>query len=273
MKKTLCSITLLSISIIGLIQFASLSFAEDRKRPVTGKFSVMPEIGTDFTVGGDFVKSASESATLTLTGGSTIAANVSSNSQDFDDVYHSPFKVGMDVNYGLTDYTEVFFGLNYTKAEAKNFDALTVDAAGSFAGIAISPSETISGKFDDYREFGFGVGTRHFFNRFGTLTPYVSLEGGLTHNENIELNLSTAGGRISDIGFYEDTWKARLEFGGGFLYDVSDAVSVGVESGIDYDFGMDGDDSVLNNAGAFERTNDDGDRLSIPLMFSIRVKF
>lgn len=248
-------------------------FAEDRERPVTGKFTVMPKIGTDFTVGGDFVKSASESATLTFTSGDTITADVSSDSQDFNDVYHSPFTVGMDVNYGLTDYTEVFLGLKYTKAEARNFDALTVDVAGNFAGTAVSASEVINGKFDDYREFGFGVGTRHFFNRFGTLTPFVSLEGGLTHNENIELELSTATGRISDIGFYEDTWKARLGFGGGFLYDVSDSISVGVESGINYDFGMDDDDSDLNGTGTFERTNDDGDRLSIPLMFSIRVKF
>lgn len=33
-------------------------FAAERKRPLAGKFSLMPKIGTDFTVGGSFVKAS-----------------------------------------------------------------------------------------------------------------------------------------------------------------------------------------------------------------------
>ena len=233
----------------------------------------MPDVGTDFTVGGDFVKSANESGSLTLSDGTRITADVRNDSQDFHDVYHRPVKVGMDLNYGLTDSTEVFFGLKYTKAEARNFKALTVDVAGSFVGTAVKATDTINGKFDDYREFGFGVGARHFFNRFGAFAPYFSFEGGLKHNKKIELKLSAGDGEISDIGFFEDTWKARLGFGGGFLYDISDVISVGVESGLNYDTGMNDDDSDLNGTGAFERANNDGSRLSIPIMFSFKVKF
>ena len=100
----------------------------------------MPKIGTDFTVGGDFVKSASESATLTFRSGETITADISADSQDFDDVYEKPFKIGVNLNFGLTDSTEAFLGLKHMRADAENFDALTVDVAGTFLGAAINAS-------------------------------------------------------------------------------------------------------------------------------------
>ena len=79
----------------------------------------MPKIGTDFTIGGDFVKSASESVTLTFRPGEIITADISADSQDFDDVYEKPFKIGVNLNLGLTDYTEVFLGLKHMRAEAE----------------------------------------------------------------------------------------------------------------------------------------------------------
>jgi len=36
---------------------------------------------------------------------------------------------------------------------------------------------------------------------------------------------------------------------------------------------MSDDDTHLDGTGSFEDTNDDGDRMSVPLMFSVRVKF
>jgi len=233
----------------------------------------MPEIGTDFTVGRDFVKAASETKTLTFSDGSTITADVSSDSQNFNDVYYTPFKVGANVNYGLTDSTEVFFGVKYTKAEARTFKALKVDGGGGFLGVAVVKGDRINGEFNDYRDFGFGVGVRHFFNRFGAFAPYFSLDGGLKYNKKIELELSTATGRIRDIGFYDDAWNTRLGFGGGFLYDISNVISVGVESGMNYDYKMNDDDSDLDSAGDFDRANNDGSRFSIPIMFSFKLKF
>jgi len=273
MNKIFCFIALLSLYVLGQMLIIPPIFAEDRKRPTAGEFSLMPKIGTDFTIGGDFVKSASESATLTFRPGEIITADISADSQDFDDVYENPFKIGVNLNLGLTDNTEAFLGLKYMRANAENFDALTIDVAGTFLGAAINASEVLTGKFDDYREFGFGVGARHFLNRYDAFTPYVSLEGEFTHNNEIELDLTHALGTISGIEFYEDAWKASVGFGCGFLFDVTDTISAGVETGFNYSFGMSDDDTVLNGTGSFENTNDDGDRMSVPLMFSVRMKF
>ena len=64
MKKIFCFIALLSLYVLGQMLIIPPIFAEDRKRPTAGEFSLMPKIGTDFTIGGDFVKSASEPVTL-----------------------------------------------------------------------------------------------------------------------------------------------------------------------------------------------------------------
>ena len=73
--------------------------------------------------------------------------------------------------------------------------------------------------------------------------------------------------------FYEGGWKTSVGFGCGFLFNVTDTISTGVETGLNYSFGMDGDDTNLAGTGNFENTNDDGSRMSVPLMFSVRVKF
>ena len=119
MKKIFAFLVIVTVYVLGQMLVLPPIFAEYRKRPIAGEFSLMPKIGTDFTVGGDFVKSASESATLTFRSGETITADISADSQDFDDVYEKPFKIGVNLNLGLTDYTEVFLGLKHMRAEAE----------------------------------------------------------------------------------------------------------------------------------------------------------
>jgi hypothetical protein len=245
-------------------------FAADRQRPLTGKFSLMPKIGTDFTVGGAFVKASKISETLTL-GSSSITADISSDSQDFDDVYHTTISTGLSLNYGLTDFSEVFINLGYLKAESEEFDGATIDVGGSFGGATVSASETITAEFDDYHETSLNIGVRHFFNRFKLLSPFVSIEGGVKHTEKIELELSIANESISEITFYDESWTPNFGTGVGVMLEIKDNISFMVETGLHYDFELNEDDTDWRGGEDYEDVNDGGERWSVPLMFSLRI--
>ena len=245
-------------------------FAAERERPLAGKFSLMPEIGTDFTVGGSFVKAAKISETLTL-GSSSITADISSDSQDFDDVYHTPISTGLSLNYGLTDFSEVFIDLEYLRAESEEFDGATIDVSGDFGSATVNASETITAEFDDYHETSLNIGVRHFFNRFKSLSPFVSIEGGVKHTDKIELELSIANESISEITFYDESWTPNFGTGVGVLLEIKDNISFMVETGLHYDFELNEDDTDWRGGEDYENVNSGGERWSVPLMFSLRI--
>ena len=259
-----------AILTLALALIAAPTFSQDRSKPVTGRISLMPKIGTDFTVGGAFAKAAKISDTLTI-GSISITATMSGDGQDFDDVYHSPVSTGLTLNYGLTDYTEMFISLGYLKAESKEFDGATFDIVGSFGSATVSLSEPITAEFDDYHETSLNVGARHFFNRFSALSPFVSFEGGLKHTDKIELEWSVAGETISDISFYEESWTPNLGMGAGLLLEIKDNVSFMVETGLYYDFKLHQDDTDWRGSDDYENVNDGGERWSVPLLFNLRI--
>ena len=269
--RVICKIpTNTIILILSLILTIQPVFSQERKKPVTGKFSLMPKIGTDFTVGGTFGKAAKISDSLTI-GSVSITAAISGGSQDFDDVYHSPVSTGLNLNYGLTDYTEVFIGLGYLKAESKEFDAAIFDVVGTFGSTTVSLSEPLTAEFDDYHETSLNVGIRHFFNRFQALSPFVSIEGGLKHTDKIELEWSVVGEAISDISFYEESWTPNFGMGVGFLLEIKDNIYFSAETGLHYDFNLNQDDTDWRGSDDYENINDAGERWSVPLMFSLRI--
>jgi len=259
---------ILFCTIIYLLIISPL-FAAERERPLTGKFSLMPRIGTDFTVGGTFVKAGKidsieiDATTVTL---------ISSNSHDFDDVYHMPVSTGLSLNYGLTDFTEAFVSLEYLKAKSKKFDGAAAGGEGAmFGDITLDPFSTITAEFDDYHETSLNVGARHFFNRFHSLSPFVSVEGGVKYTEKVELELSSATDVIRDISFYEESWAPNFGMGAGLLLEVKDYISFMVETGLHYDFELKEDDTSWRGGGDYEDVNNGGERWSIPLMFSLRI--
>ena len=80
-------------------------------------------VGTSFTVGGDFVNSASETIAVAGTfAGFAVSTNIgfSTDSREFDDVYDRPIVVGLGLNYGLSSSGEVFGTLRYVHAGGDN---------------------------------------------------------------------------------------------------------------------------------------------------------
>lgn len=192
------SFTLLFILIITPV------FAQDRDRPIAGRFSLSPEGGTSFTVGGEFIRQMSSSVSSNI-GSTSLTATLSNDSFDFDDVFKTPEIFGLSFSYGVTDSTELFGRLHHIRADAERFTIARFDIAGTLGGTAVSAGETLDAKFDDYRELSLTMGVRRYFNRFGSFSPFVSIEGGVGHVEELEVDIFSRTSKISDVSFYSDS--------------------------------------------------------------------
>ena len=99
-------------------------FAEDRERPVAGRYYLSSEGGVSFTIGGgssEFINRMKSSVSQTIAGIS-ITATLSNDSFDFDDVFKTPKVFGLSLGYGVTDSTELFSRIQSTLADAEPFD-------------------------------------------------------------------------------------------------------------------------------------------------------
>jgi hypothetical protein len=67
------------------------------------------------------------------------------------------------LNYGLSDWSEVFGGVSYMRAASKSFDALLFTFAGTIAGVTVTSGSTFIGEFEDYQEYAENIGYRQFF--------------------------------------------------------------------------------------------------------------
>ena len=107
--------------------------------PVAGRFSITPEAGTSFNVGGDMVKSGSQSVNNTALFGNAVTGvtTFSVKSRSFSDTFDTPIQVGLSGNYGLTNADELSATLHYLHASGKGFDALTASSAGTINGVAV----------------------------------------------------------------------------------------------------------------------------------------
>ena len=203
-----------------IVFIVSPVFAVDRERPVAGRFYLSPEGGTSFTIGGEFINRMKFDAALSVAT-TNITATLSNDKFDFDDVFKTPKVFGLNLGYGVTDSTELFSRIQCTVADSETFDIAQFTLAGTFGGVAISEGETITAQFDDYKEWGCTIGARHYINRFEKLSPFVSIEGGVAHVEEIELDIFTSAGNLRDISFYSDSWAPKISTCVGISYEIN----------------------------------------------------
>lgn len=263
---------------VAVMAFATEAVGQQglQQLPSKGKFSVSPMVGTSFTVGGDFVNSASETIAVagTIAGFAVSAAiGLSTDSREFDDVYDPPIVVGLGLNYGLSSTGEVFGSLRYVHAGSDTFDALNITAAGTINGTPFAIGAVLTGEFDSYNEFGGDVGYRHFFNPGQKFRPFVSVGAGLKWVDDIDLDFTFGGAPVTKIKFFDSGITYAVGLGLGFRYDMAAGVAVGLETGIRYEGDLDDNDTDLIGGGSFENVNDDGDRLEIPLMARATIAF
>jgi len=270
MNKIFCFIALLSIYVLGQMLIIPPIFAEDRDRPVAGRYYLSPEGGTSFTIGGEFINQMKSSASMSLAGVS-ITATLSNDDFDFDDVFKTPKVFGLSLGYGVTDSTELFSRIQSTLASAETFDIAQFNVTGTFDGVTVSAGETLGARFDDYKELGFTIGARHYINRFEKLSPFISIEGGVSHVEEIELDIFTSAGNLKNISFYSDSWIPKISTGVGISYEINKDASFTVESGVGYQAQLNADDADWGYL--YKDVNNAGERWSVPLTFGFKIRW
>lgn len=246
--------------------------------PKRDRLSVEPFAGTAVAVGGTFVQEFSEILAQTGTvAGATFSTALGFDvpSRDFSDVYEAPQEVGVQLNYGLDDRSEVFGGVSYMRASGKPFDALLFTFTGNIGGVPIATGSTMFGEFEDYQEFAANFGYRRFLDFGSGLKPFLGATVSARKVSAIDLGLrhSSNGVTIDNICFYRPSiaFAAGLEL--GFRYDMSDRVALGLTTGIDYRSKLSQDDGDVVGFREFTNANNRGDILDIPIAVRLTARF
>ena len=249
-----------------------------RDLPLVGKFSIEPNIGTSFSVGGDFVSSASETVSGSIVvGSSTLAGGIAftTEQRDFGDVYEAPIKIGLNLNYALSKTSEIFGGVSYTRARGREFNAVDISIAGTIDRIAVDAGTSVTGIFDDFKEMALSGGYRHYFSISKKIKPYFSFAGSLKKSNDIKIDLTHKPTSISvnDVKFFGSSISYALGLNVGFRFDVSSTTTIGFETGLNFNSKLDSDDSDIAGGGSFSDTNNNGKNMEIPVMFRVNVAF
>lgn len=204
---------------------------------------------------------------------------------DWSDVYDMGYRIQGELGFVSNDYLE-FFGLfKYEHQDASD------RTRGSFADVLFGRFDIpFSSKFDDYNSYGFEFGARLFFlSRQARFRPYVSVSGGPTRVENIDIttfaDFSSVGGpsdvKVFHGRYFQDSLIGTAAGILGLEYALNCHVSIGVEGGVRYESPLRDDDRtfehtrVLGFPLGFLRpiNNDAGDRLMVPVTGFVKVRW
>jgi hypothetical protein len=161
--------------------------------------------------------------------------------------------------YNLTDRSQVFAAVGWEQSEADTA------VAGLVGG---QPLEV---KFSDYQGWGIDAGYRYFWPTDIKMKPFVSGSLGFQRIQDITISLSSVGFRQDEVPFYDDSWVTQWRIGAGFLWDITERFGWQVTLDIKY-AGVLSDQSGIGTVG-FERINDKGNRLTLPILVGAYAKF
>lgn len=271
MKATLAS----SISLAAL---AASSFAGDKdcgkvviENPCS--FYVQAVGGASFFVTGDLLDA------VDLGDGNRI------NKVGFDDAYDNASTYGLRVGRAC-ERGRIYLGFEYTEASAGTVEMGNTMEVG---GIPVPDDPIIMGNFGDYSDYALVLGVeRNLFrgncdpkNPVGLsrLRPWVGAQIGIRFVDGISATthlLDLGGQAIPGSGatmeLYDDSVVFTAAFTLGLAYDLTDRITIGVETGLRYQTALDDVDDDLGPMG-FGSANDDGDLLAVPVLGTVAIKF
>jgi len=133
----------------------------------------------------------------------------------------------------------------------------------------------------DYEAFGVEVGLRQYFAPrrsplVNSFRPYVEGRLGVSRVNDISLtDAELAGAPVvaGDIPLYEDSWVPTAAGLVGVETPVSRFSTIGLETGIRYQGGLESDTSFLGAGTVAGGLNNNAGRLSIPLTLRGRYRF
>lgn len=161
--------------------------------------------------------------------------------------------------YNLTTTSQLFAALSWEQAEADT------------AEVGLLGAQPLQGKFSDYQGWGLDLGYRYFFATDFVAKPFVAASLGWENVQPVTLSLSSGAFAANDVPFYDDSFIASWRIGTGFLWDINDRFGAQLTIDLKYS-GVLSDQSGIGTVG-FERINDVGNRMTLPIMGGVYVKF
>ena len=207
-------------------------------------------------------------------------------SQDFDDVYNTNFyHIQGEVGYAVSPHVELFGTFNYQAADSRT---TTGDQLFLIPVFLID----VRSEWSDYTSYGGQLGVRYFFlSRQARFRPYISLAGGATRVEpiNVKITAINGGGPISagDVLFSGDFYGTSTVATGSALAGIEVGITrcfaIGAEAGVRYESKLAEDDTDLDRFTFLpqrfvfpdlHKVNDNaGDRLYCPVTLYAKIRF
>jgi hypothetical protein len=201
---------------------------------------------------------------------------------DYNDVYDTNYRIQGELGYALGQHWEFFGRFTYDAASNQT-------TTGSFVR-SVAGRLDLESNWSDYTSYGGEVGLRYFFPpRHACIRPYISLSGGATRVESIDLttraanNLGpiAAGDILFDGNFYGNSVVATGSALAGIEVPVTRCFAIGADAGLRYESKLAQDDGNLKHSTIagfgfpnLNKANDNaGDRLFCPVTLYGKIRF
>ena len=267
----------LRLVFVFIFIFPTNVFAEKGKWPFT------PYAGVNVATSRDMVASSVLSASGVIvvsdfTMSATFAGTVAELS--FDDTHDTPVSAGFDVGYFISDDLEIFSGLHFVTASGSSTKAIDITAGFNFVqgGVttAIGATDTVNALFDDYNSWDISVGAAKYFP-MADFTPYIGGYAGYKHIDEMKVKLTLVTANVNGtIKFYDDTDVGVLGIHTGINKNFNmegTPLTFGIRARLDYTPDLSDDDSDADLITGGSATNDNSGGVGFGLTGQLSIPF
>ena len=191
------------------------------------------------------------------------------NSVSFSDAYETGVRAELGGSYALAPNTKVTLLGHYERADSDGSQNL-----GTING------QQLTGALSDYEAFGVELGLRQYSAPWkaplvNSLRPYVEGRLGVSRVDNIELvNTQLDGAAFSaPIPFNDNSWVPTAAGLIGVETPIANYTTIGLETGVRYQGGLESDTSVLGAGSPLGGLNNNNSRITIPVTLRGRYRF
>jgi len=192
------------------------------------------------------------------------------NSVSLGDAYRTGVRAELGGSYALAPNTKATLIGHYEYADDQG-----IQNFGTVGG------RELTGALSDYKEYGAELGLRQYFSPMGapivkSIRPYVEGRAGVARVSDIGLKDSRIDGAAfsgAEIPLYDDSWVGTGAGLIGVETPLTKYTTIGLETGIRYQSGLDSNNSVLSAGSPLGGLNNNRGRYSIPVTLRGRYRF